>query len=82
MTFRDDLKLNAAAAQLAPAIYYAKVAAFGADYKHWDALDVMVRHDYTERAGELLKTLQPRPVVFATGLRTATSNIVGMIGTR
>lgn len=79
--FVDDLKLNAAAVRLASAIYYAKAEAFGTHGGLWDNLDVMTRHTYTQRAAELLKTLQPRPVVFATGLRTETSNIVGAIGT-
>lgn len=80
MTFTDDLKLNAAAARLASAIYYAKAEAFGTHSGLWESLDVMTRHAYTERAGELLRTLSPRPIVFATGLRTADSNIVGVIG--
>jgi hypothetical protein len=57
----DVLKLNAAATRLASAIYYAKAEAFGGESRLFEDLDVMIRHAYTERAAELLKTLQPKP---------------------
>lgn len=55
------LRLNAAAARLASAVFYAKAEAFGGESRPWDEQDVMTRHAYTERAAELLKTLQPKP---------------------
>jgi len=60
--FHDTLRLNAAAARLASAVYYAKAEAYGGETRVWDALPLETRHAYVERAAELLLTLDPKPV--------------------
>ena len=76
--FEDTLRLNLAAARLASAVYYAKAEAYGNETQLWDALDVSTRHEYVERAAELLKTLDPTPVSvnFVTGLGR---KVIGMV---
>ena len=77
--FKETLRLNVAAARLAPTLYYAKLQAFGEPERHWEALDMPTRHSYTERAAEFLKTLDPKPVSvsFVTGLG---KKVIGVIG--
>jgi len=76
--FHDTLRLNAAAARLASAVYYAKAEAFGGETRVWDALPMATRHLYVDRAAELLKTLDPTPVSvsFATGME---GKVIGVV---
>jgi len=76
--FHESLRLNAAAARLASAVYYAKAEAYGGETRVWDALPLETRHAYVERAAELLLTLDPKPVSvnFVTGLGR---KVIGMV---
>ncbi len=80
--FSDDLRLNAAAARLASALFYAKAEAFGNETQPGADQDVATRHRYTEIAASLLRSVQPQPIMFAAGLRSATSKIIGAISPR
>ncbi len=71
------LKVNAAAARLASAVYYAKAEAYGGEHLHFEALDVMTRHEYLEHAAALLRSLAPAPAPsFATGLRQRVAGVI------
>ena len=55
------LRLNAAAARLASALYYAKCEVWGSDGRHFDALTSEQKQAWIVRADEFLKTVQPAP---------------------
>lgn len=76
----SDLRNTVVAINLGKCLYYARCERFNLRSIAWEALDVSERHDYTERANELLETLRPAPSDFSAHLFDTAVGMARVIG--
>lgn len=56
-----SIHFTASACALAQAIYYSCAQAFGVAIQPWEDIPVETRHEYVQRAGDLLEEFRPAP---------------------